>query len=109
MRMAFMGRYERMDAERARELGMISEVVDPPSRLRERAQEIGETVAKNSPAAMAATKKALWEALELGLTDACRNGASHLVTLWGHPDQDEGPRAFAEKRPPNWAPPERPA
>jgi len=109
MRMAFMGRYERIGAERARELGMTSEVVDPPSRLRERAQEIGETIAKNSPAAMAATKKALWEALEMGLTDGCRNGARHLVSLWGHPDQDEGPRAFAEKREPRWVPPERSA
>ena len=109
MRMAFMGRYERMGPERALELGMISEIVDPPARLRERAQELGETIAKNSPAAMAATKKALWEALEYGLTDACRNGARHLVSLWGHPDQDEGPRAFAEKRAPNWAPPERSA
>jgi enoyl-CoA hydratase/carnithine racemase len=109
MRMAFMGRYERMGADRARELGMISEVVDPPGRLRERAQELGETIAKNSPAAMAATKKALWEALELGLTDACRNGAGHLVSVWGHPDQDEGPRAFAEKRAPRWAVPEQSA
>jgi enoyl-CoA hydratase len=107
MRMAFMGRYERMGAERAYELGMISEIVDPPARLRERAQEIAETVAKNSPAAMAATKKALWEGLESGLTEACRNGARHLTSMWGHPDQDEGPRAFAEKREPQWAPPER--
>ena len=22
--------------------------------------------------------------------------------MWGHPDQDEGPRAFAEKREPRW-------
>jgi enoyl-CoA hydratase/carnithine racemase len=107
MRMAFMGRYERMPASRALELGMISEVVDPPSQLRARAQELGETIAKNSPAAMAATKKALWEALEHGLTDACRNGAGHIVSVWGHPDQDEGPLAFAEKREPDWAPPER--
>ena len=107
MRMAFMGRYERMSAERALEVGMISEVVDPPERLRERAQELGETIARNSPAAMAATKKALWEGLEYGLTDACKIGAGHLVSLWGHPDQDEGPRAFAEKREPRWVPPER--
>ena len=106
MRMAFMGKYERMSAERARELGMISEVVDPPERLRERAQELGETIATNSPAAMAATKRALWAALEHGLTDACKVGAGHLVGMWGHPDQDEGPRAFAEKRSPNWQPPE---
>jgi enoyl-CoA hydratase/carnithine racemase len=107
MRMAFMGKYERMGAERARELGMISEIVDPPEQLRERAQELAETIAKNSPAAMAATKKALWRALELGLTDACRAGAEDLVSLWGHPDQDEGPRAFAEKRDPDWQPLER--
>ncbi|MDW3217525.1 MAG: enoyl-CoA hydratase/isomerase family protein [Acidimicrobiales bacterium] len=104
MRMAFMGKYERMGAERAYELGMISEIVDPPEQLRSRAQELGETIAKNSPAAMAATKKALWGALEMGLTDACKAGAGHLVSMWGHPDQDEGPRAFAEKRDPEWQP-----
>ena len=106
MRMAFMGKNERMPAARARELGMISEVVDPPERLRDRAQELGETIAKNSPAAMAATKRALWAALEHGLTDACRVGAGHLVSMWGHPDQTEGPSAFAEKRDANWLPPE---
>ncbi len=103
MRMAFVGRYERMNAQRAYELGMISEIVDPPDKLRERAQELAETVAKNSPAAMAATKKALWAALEYGLTDACKVGAKYLVEMWGHPDQEEGPRAFAEKREANWS------
>ncbi|HEY8547856.1 MAG TPA: enoyl-CoA hydratase/isomerase family protein, partial [Acidimicrobiales bacterium] len=98
MRMAFVGRHERMSAQRAYELGMVSEVVDPPERLRERAQELGETIARNSPAALAATKRALLGALEMGLTDACTAGARELVSLWGHPDQTEGPAAFAEKR-----------
>jgi enoyl-CoA hydratase/carnithine racemase len=102
MRLAFLGRHERMSAQRAYELGMVSEVVDPPERLRERAQELAETIAKNSPAAMAATKRALWGALEMGLTDACRNGAGELVSMWGHPDQTEGPKAFAEKRDAEW-------
>jgi enoyl-CoA hydratase len=102
MRMAFVGRHERMSAPRAYELGMISEVVDPPERLREAAQELAEKVARNSPAAMAATKKALWGALEVGLTDACMAGAAELVSMWGHPDQEEGPRAFAEKREAEW-------
>ena len=35
--------------QRAYELGMICEIVDPPERLREQAQELGETIAKNSP------------------------------------------------------------
>jgi enoyl-CoA hydratase/carnithine racemase len=104
MRMAFVGRYERMPAQRAYELGMISEIVDPPERLREAAQELAEKIARNSPAAMAATKRALWGALEMGLTDACRAGARELVSMWGHPDQVEGPKAFAEKRDPDWKP-----
>ncbi len=102
MRMALVGRHERISAQRALELGMISQVVDPPERLREEAQALGERIARNSPAAMAATKRALWQALELGLTDACRAGAQELVSMWGHPDQAEGPRAFAEKREPRW-------
>jgi enoyl-CoA hydratase/carnithine racemase len=102
MRMALVGRHERLTAQRAYELGMVSEVVDPPERLRDAAQELAEKIARNSPAAMAATKRALHAALELGLTDACKVGAQHLVSLWGHPDQTEGPRAFVEKREPRW-------
>jgi enoyl-CoA hydratase len=104
MRMALVGRHERLDAARALALGMVSEVVDPPEHLRDKAQALAETIARNSPAAMAATKRALWGALERGLTDACKAGAAELVSMWGHPDQEEGPRAFAEKRKPDWQP-----
>jgi enoyl-CoA hydratase len=62
MRMALAGRYERMGAERARELGIVSEVVDP-SRLRARAQEIAETIAQYPLEELADKKKALWSAL----------------------------------------------
>ena len=105
MRMALVGRHERLSAQRALELGMVSQVVDPPERLREEAQALGEKIARNSPAAMAATKRALWQAMEHGLTEACRLGGRELVSMWGHPDQEEGPRAFAEKREPEWQPP----
>jgi enoyl-CoA hydratase/carnithine racemase len=105
MRMAFVGRHERMSAQRAYELGMISQIVDPPDQLRAEAQALGEKIAKNSPAAMAATKRALWGALEAGLTDACKAGAAELTSMWGHPDQAEGPLAFAEKRDPEWEAP----
>jgi enoyl-CoA hydratase/carnithine racemase len=102
-RMALVGRHERIDAERARQLGILSEIV-PAEGLRARAQELAETIARNSPTAMAVTKRALWRALELGLTDACRAGAQDLVSMWGHPDQEEGPAAFADKRDANWQP-----
>jgi len=106
MRMALVGRYERMPAQRAYELGMVSQLV-PPEDLRDAAQELAEKIAGNSPAAMAATKRALWGALETGLTEACRRGAREVVSVWGHPDQEEGPRAFQEKREPRWAEPQR--
>ena len=102
LRMALVGAQERMPAQRAYELGIVSQVVDPPERLRSEAQAVAEKVARNSPTAMRLTKQALWGALETGLTDACRAGAKHLVAMWGHPDQEEGPRAFAEKREPEW-------
>jgi enoyl-CoA hydratase len=104
MRMALVGRHERMPAQRAYELGMVSQLVDPPENLRAEAQALAEKVAKNSPIAMRATKKALWGAMEMGLTDACKAGAKEMASVWGHPDQEEGPRAFAEKRDPVWAP-----
>ena len=105
MRMALTGRHERISAARAYELGILSEVVEPPEDLEQVALALAETVARNSPAAMRATKQALWGALELGLTDACRAGSAHLVEVWGHPDQEEGPAAFVEKREPRWLPP----
>jgi enoyl-CoA hydratase len=102
LRMALVGRYERLPAARAYQLGIISQVVDPPDGLHDEAQTLAETIARNSPAAMAATKRALWGALEAGLTDASRAGALELASLWGHPDQEEGPRAFAEGRDARW-------
>jgi E-phenylitaconyl-CoA hydratase len=31
-----------------------------------------------------------------------QHGWDLLMAHWGHPDFEEGPRAFAEKRPPEW-------
>ena len=64
LRMAFTGRYERMPARRALELGIVSEVVSPPDRLREVAQELAERIARRPADELAAVKRALWEELE---------------------------------------------
>ena len=53
-----------MPAARAYELGIVSQVVDPPERLRTEAQALGEKIARNDPTRLAATKRALWDALE---------------------------------------------
>ncbi|HEY2563359.1 MAG TPA: enoyl-CoA hydratase/isomerase family protein [Acidimicrobiales bacterium] len=101
-RMALVGSGGRMSAERARQLGIVGEIAATPDALRIRAQALAESIAQNSPTAMAATKRALWGALELGLTEACLAGSAELLGMWGHPDQEEGPRAFVEKRLPRW-------
>jgi len=102
LRMALVGRHERLTAQRAHQLGIIGQVVDPPDQLRTVAHELADKVARNSPAAMASSKRALWRALELGVTDACKAGVGDIVEMWGHPDQLEGPAAFAAKRTPEW-------
>jgi enoyl-CoA hydratase len=75
MRMALVGRGERLSAQRGYELGLLSEVVDPPEQLRNRAQELAELIAQNDTEQLQAAKRALWNTLELGLTDAYRSSA----------------------------------
>jgi enoyl-CoA hydratase/carnithine racemase len=101
-RMVCVGRHERMTAERACEVGMVSEVL-PGEKLMERAMELARFTAAASPATLQISLKAIWESLEFGLTDAYNNGYAPLVAHWTHPDAAEGPAAFMEKREPNWA------
>jgi len=106
-RMMLLGRHEKLDAERAMQLGMISQIVDPPETLWDEAQRLAELIAQNSPSAMMVSKKALWDSLDLPLCDALDLGARVLTDFWRHPDCIEGPAAFAAKREPQWAPPIR--
>lgn len=102
-RMALSGKGERISAPRAYELGVVSEVV-PGEHLRTAAAALASAVAANSPTALRATKKALWRSLEVGLSTAREEAAAVIDRLAGHPDQDEGARAWLEKRRPNWQP-----
>lgn len=104
-RMVFTGRHERFGAERARELGLISQVVDPPEKLHDEAQALAEKIALNSPGALMASKKAMWRSLDMGLRESLAMGIGLVTDFWGHPDDREGTLAFAEKREPRWAPP----
>jgi len=107
MRMALVGSYERLSAQRAFELGMVDQVVDPPERLEDEAQALAEMIARNSPSALMATKRAIWTALEMGREEALAKGMEYVKGFWDHPDNREGPAAFAQKREPDWAPPTR--
>ena len=64
MRMALVGRHERLSAGRAHELGLVSEVVDPPADLHDRAQQLAERIAGGDARKLAARKAALWQAQE---------------------------------------------
>ena len=101
-RMALLGKFERLDALTSYRVGLCSQISTTVESLHEECQALAETIARNSPAALAASKRALWGAFERGLTDACKSGSGQLISLWGHPDQTEGPMAYAAGREPRW-------
>lgn len=102
-RMTLSGKGERISAQRAYQLGIVSEVVTN-EKLRSAAASLASRVAANSPTAMRATKKALWHALEVGLTQARDEASEEISLLRKHPDHTEGMRAWRDKRPPHWLP-----
>jgi enoyl-CoA hydratase/carnithine racemase len=101
LRMNALGRYERMTAARACELGLVTEVV-PIAALMERARTLAETVLKNSPRAVQLGKELLIRGLHLGVSDATELAEDLRKSHIGSPDYLEGPKAFMEKRPPQW-------
>lgn len=103
LRMTLSGGTERLSAQRARQLGILSEVV-PIDQLRAAAARLAAAIATNSPTAMRATKKALWRSLEVGMTQARSDAADEIWRLRNHPDHAEGVRAWREKRVPQWQP-----
>jgi len=68
-RMALVGAHEKVSAEQARRFGWVSEVVAAEA-LRPAAQALGERIAEGDPALLALLKRALWQALETGLSEA---------------------------------------
>jgi E-phenylitaconyl-CoA hydratase len=104
LRMTLMGRDYRMPARRAYELGLVDELVPSAAEVLPAALEMARLLARNSPQAMALSKRAVWSSLENGYRDALEQGWSLLRSHWSHPDFVEGPRAFGEKRDPVWNP-----
>ena len=101
LRFAVLGRHGRVSAEEALRISLVDEVVEP-ERLFDRAVELGELVATGSPAAIEASKRAIRGALELPMAEAMQRGWELLLAHREHPDSNEGPAAFVEKREPKW-------
>lgn len=64
MRMALLGLHERMTAERALTIGLVTEIVERPALLT-RAQELASAIASQPAAAVQGTVKALWQSLDV--------------------------------------------
>ncbi|MBU9764282.1 enoyl-CoA hydratase/isomerase family protein [Mycobacterium sp. TNTM28] len=101
LRMALMGKHERMTVERAYELGLITEIVEH-DKLLERAHEIADTVCLNAPLAVRGTRLAIHKTLDLPLHDGEILAETFRERVVRTEDALEGPRAFVEKRKPNW-------
>ncbi|HZU46599.1 MAG TPA: enoyl-CoA hydratase-related protein [Mycobacterium sp.] len=101
LRMALMGKHERMSVQRAYELGLISEIVEH-DRLLERAHEIADIVNSNAPLAVRGTRLAILKGLDLPLHEAEMLAEAFRERNLHTEDSLEGPKAFMEKRAPNW-------
>ncbi|WP_280262579.1 enoyl-CoA hydratase/isomerase family protein [Nocardia abscessus] len=101
LRMALMGKHERMSAQRAYELGMVTEVVEH-ERLLERAHEIGDILNSNAPLAVRGTRLAIVKGLDVPLHEAEMLAESFRERVTRTEDALEGPQAFVEKRTPDW-------
>jgi enoyl-CoA hydratase/carnithine racemase len=101
MRMALLGKHERLSAQRAYDLGLITEVV-APDELGKRARELAETVNRNAPLAVRGTRLAIRKGLGLPLYEAEILAEAFRERVLHTEDSLEGPRAFLEKREPKW-------
>jgi enoyl-CoA hydratase/carnithine racemase len=101
LRMALLGAKERMNAERALAVGLVTEVV-PHERLMDRARELAGMICENAPLAVWGTKMAILRGVGLPVEHAEEIAAGYLEIVEQSEDHAEGPRAFMEKRKPSW-------
>jgi enoyl-CoA hydratase/carnithine racemase len=94
----------RVPAREALELGFVNEVV-PRSELLDTARRYAIEILACSPAALRAVK-AIADSFEgdtVGASMASMWELPEVKAVFTSPDSKEGPRAFAERRPPRWS------
>jgi len=89
----------RIGAARARELGIVSEVVPPAELPAAAGRWVGE-IAGAAPLALTAAKRAIDEGIALPLHEALAVERERYEEVLVTEDRNEGLTAFAEKRPP---------
>ena len=99
MEMAITG--DPITAEQAADRGLVSRLAEPGDALGE-ALTLAERIARNAPLAVAASKQLVRATQGATEEELWKIQRPHMVTVWKSNDAKEGPRAFAEKRPPEW-------
>lgn len=92
---------DRLPAGRVYQMGLLNEVCTPVE-LAERAESYARRIVANSPFAVAKTKESVLRGLSTSMTEAYRIESAIAREVFSSEDAKEGPRAFAEKRPPRW-------
>ena len=99
MEMAITG--DPITAEQAADRGLVSRLAEPGDALGE-ALTLAERIARNATLAVAASKQLVRATQGATEEELWKIQRPHMATVWKSNDAKEGPRAFAEKRPPEW-------
>ena len=88
-------------AQRAYDMGFVNKVV-PGDQLMEEAMTMAAQIAENAPLAVQYFKELAYRGLNMSTQDISALTYQMYDRLLTTEDSKEGPRAFAEKRKPNW-------
>jgi enoyl-CoA hydratase len=92
---------DRVSAQRVYEMGLVNEVCRP-DQLLERALDYAQRITANGPLAVRKTKESVLRGLAVDMKEAYRIETELSSEVFSSEDAMEGPKAFAEKRPPEW-------
>ena len=90
-----------IDAKEALAIGLVNKVV-PQGELMDAASEMAERISRNGPLAVRAAKAAIYRSLQLSLEEGLDVELNYAKFCIKTEDGKEGPRAFAEKRRPEF-------
>lgn len=93
---------ELIDANRAREIGLVNRVV-PASELEGEAQKIAASVLQGAPGAISNSKRLMEELWSTSVRKDIEVALRHHMEARESAEAKEGIAAFNEKRPPKWA------
>ncbi len=92
---------ERVDAQRAYDMGLLMRVVPAGEALAE-AEKLAQRLCRNGPLAVRCTKEVAYRSQQMPFGDAVRMGESLRRLVNASEDAREGPQAFREKRAPQF-------